>query len=84
MPVLMQACQLGVFAGADHLELITCMITVQFLRRHAKSNGTDAETLARLLAGRPARAAAAWAARSRGRRAGPAGAGPRPAGQRWQ
>ena len=51
----------------------------RFLSRHAKSNGIDADTLARLPLVRPGRAAPAGAARRRTGRAGPAGARHRPA-----
>ena len=51
----------------------------RFLRRHAKSNGIDAETLARMPLAGPGRVAAARAARSGGSGAGPAGPGLRAA-----
>ena len=47
----------------------------RFLRRHAKSNGIDAETLARMPLADPRRAAAPRAARRGRGRAGPAGPG---------
>jgi hypothetical protein len=51
----------------------------RFLSRHTKTNGIDADTLARQPLGRPGRAATARAARHRAGRAGPPRARLRPA-----